>query len=200
MVLCVTGPMAAGKNAVCDILSKEGFLALDADKVVHDAVEVKRDTILKAFGDAARERGISLLDEEGRIARRELAKVVFASPENLATEEAIVFPYVDGVIRAFIEERAGRPLAINAVVLYKVSAMKAVDAVLFVTAPRGVRLRRVRLRDGMTRAAALSRFRAQKALLSEYRKTGKRILKIRNTLGRDALTRRVLRALDLLNK
>ena len=34
LIICLTGPMAAGKNAAGDILQKHGFLSIDADKCV----------------------------------------------------------------------------------------------------------------------------------------------------------------------
>ena len=40
MVLCVTGPMAAGKNAATSILESMGFASIDADLIGHDAVEI----------------------------------------------------------------------------------------------------------------------------------------------------------------
>ena len=39
MILAVTGSMAAGKNYVSSLLEKRGFLAFDADKLVHKAIE-----------------------------------------------------------------------------------------------------------------------------------------------------------------
>ena len=39
MILCVTGPMAAGKNAACSILEEKGFLSIDADLAGHTAAE-----------------------------------------------------------------------------------------------------------------------------------------------------------------
>ena len=49
MILCVTGPMAAGKNAVCRILEERGFIALDADRQVHGAIEKAAPEIIKTF-------------------------------------------------------------------------------------------------------------------------------------------------------
>ena len=34
MIVCVTGPMAAGKNAACEILEELGFVSIDADITV----------------------------------------------------------------------------------------------------------------------------------------------------------------------
>ena len=47
MILCVTGPMAAGKNAVCRILEERGFIVLDADRQVHGAIEKAAPEIIR---------------------------------------------------------------------------------------------------------------------------------------------------------
>lgn len=200
MVLCVTGPMAAGKNSVCDILRDAGFAVLDCDKVVHDAVEAQRGAILSAFEGEASARGIRLTDGEGRIVRRSLSALVFESDENLAKQERIVFPYVDGVIQKFIKDNSGRDIAINAVVLYKVKSIAEADAVLYVCAPRLLRLLRVCSRDGLPLRNAARRFRAQRGLLARYKATGLRVVKVRNCSGLRALRARTDAALKLLNK
>ena len=48
-VIAVTGPMAAGKNYICSQMQKEGWAAIDADLLVHDAIELVKDKILKTF-------------------------------------------------------------------------------------------------------------------------------------------------------
>ena len=53
MVLCVTGPMAAGKNATSSILEKMGFVSIDADLIGHDAVEICKEKILEEFSSLA---------------------------------------------------------------------------------------------------------------------------------------------------
>ena len=48
-VIAVVGPMAAGKNYICSKLKEEGWAAVDADLLVHDAIELVKDKILQTF-------------------------------------------------------------------------------------------------------------------------------------------------------
>ena len=48
-VIAVTGPMAAGKNYYCAQLEKEGWSCVDADILVHQAIELVKDKILTKF-------------------------------------------------------------------------------------------------------------------------------------------------------
>jgi len=119
MIIAVTGPMASGKNYICSQYEKDGWLSLDCDKVVHSAVAECREIILQTFGNAAEEKGISLLKEDGSIDRRALGAVVFSDPELLKKQESIVYPYVGEKVNEFIQSNQGRNLIINATVLYK---------------------------------------------------------------------------------
>ena len=94
MIICVTGPMAAGKNYICSKYEKEGWLCLDADKQVHKAIEKAVPEILKAFSKEAGEKGITLENPDGSLNRRELGKLIFGNPELLSRQEKIVYPYL----------------------------------------------------------------------------------------------------------
>ena len=72
MILCVTGPMAAGKNVAASILEKKGFVAVDADVLGHRAVKECTEQILCEFSDEAQKRGVSLLSSDGTLNRRVL--------------------------------------------------------------------------------------------------------------------------------
>ena len=195
MTLCLTGPMAAGKNCVASLLEKRGFASLDADLVAHDAVEHCKEQILAAFDKTARQRGIALLDSSCMINRRNLAQLVFSDPALLALHEGIVFPYIDTVLQAFIKGNAGRDVVLNATVLYKVPAMGKVDCVLFVDAPLCCRLLRAKKRDGSSVASLLRRFASQRHLLAKYKATGVPVVRIRNTGSLERLDRKVEKAL-----
>ena len=41
-IFCVAGKIAAGKNFVCSILERYGFLCIDADSVIHEIIEIGR--------------------------------------------------------------------------------------------------------------------------------------------------------------
>ena len=44
-VIAVVGPMAAGKNFICSQMQKEGWASVDADLLVHDAIELVKDRL-----------------------------------------------------------------------------------------------------------------------------------------------------------
>ena len=187
--------MAAGKNCVASLLEHRGFASLDADLVAHDAVEHCKEQILAAFDTLARQRGIALLDSSGMINRRNLGQLVFSDPALLALHEGIVFPYIDSVLQDFIADNAGKDVALNATVLYKVPAMGKVDRVLFVDAPVWCRLLRAKKRDGSFVVALLRRFASQRHLLAKYKNIGVPLVRLCNTGSLSSLDRKVEKAL-----
>ena len=81
LILCVTGPMAAGKNAVSSILEEKDFISVDADILTHKAIENITPEILKTFSALAKEKNITLTAEDGKINRRALGELIFSSKE-----------------------------------------------------------------------------------------------------------------------
>ena len=181
MILCVTGPMAAGKNAASSILEKKGFACVDADLLVHQAVENAKEEILASFGSLADEKGLPLLTENGLINRRNLGALIFQSPELIKKQEDIVYPILNGLFENFMEENKGRNLVINATVLYKVPLIKKVDSVLFIDAPMLQRLFRAKRRDCMSLKLILQRFKAQRNLFAKYKKSVADTVRVGNT-------------------
>ena len=169
-VIAVTGPMAAGKNYICSQMQKEGWAAIDADLLVHDAIELVKDKILQTFIPYAEQQNIKLTKEDGTIDRRALGHLLFSFPELLAIQESIVYPIITRQIENFIDGHD--KTIINATVLYKTpEILKRCEKIIFVTAPLLTRLRRARRRDHLPLLQILRRFHAQRNLLKEYKKT-----------------------------
>lgn len=183
MILCVTGPMAAGKNYVTALLEKKGFVSIDADVVGHKAVEECREKILETFGSIAEEKKISLTDENGNIIRRNLGALIFGNAELVAKQEQIVYPYITKTIETFIEEHKNQNVIVNATVLYKIPLVKKMDKILYVDVPAIVRFFRARKRDKMKMRQILARFKSQKKLLKCYKETGIPVVKVRNWIS-----------------
>lgn len=182
MILCVTGPMAAGKNYVTSILEQKGFVSIDADVVGHKAVEECREKIIEAFGSIAEEKKLQLTDENGKIIRRNLGALIFGNAELVAKQEQIVYPYITSVIEKFIEEHKTQNVIVNATVLYKIPLVKKMDKILYVDVPAVVRFFRAKKRDKMKMSQILARFKSQKNLFNCYKETGVPVVKIRNWL------------------
>ena len=184
--------MAAGKNAASDILCSDyGFVATDCDLLVHSAIENAREKIFDSFGEIAAEKGINIKNSDGSVNRRELGRLIFPSPALVKKQESIVFPETQKLIEKFIAENSGKDIVINATVLYKIEAIKLCDAVIFVDAPYILRLLRARKRDNLSLSQIRQRFRAQKTLFLEYKRTGADIHKVWNFGTRKKLSEKL---------
>ena len=168
-VIAVVGPMAAGKNYICRQLEQEGWASIDADLLVHSAIEIAKDRILQTFTSYAAQQNLNLIRADGTIDRRALGQILFANPELLKIQESIVYPIITEKIEEFIKNHD--KTIINATVLYKTPELLArCEKILFVTAPFFTRLYRARCRDHLPLKQILKRFHAQRHLLKEYRK------------------------------
>ena len=168
-VIAVTGPMASGKNYICSQLEKEGWVSIDADILVHQAIELVKDKILQKFIPFAQRQNIKLTKEDGSIDRKALGRLLFSFPELLAIQESMVYPIIIQQILQFINEH--EKAIINATVLYKTPELLAYcDKIIFVKAPFFKRLGRAMRRDKLPLSQILKRFSAQKNLLKEYQK------------------------------
>ena len=202
MILCVTGPMAAGKNAVCRILEERGFIALDADRQVHGAIEKAAPEIIKTFSKEANAQNITLTDENGRINRRELGRLLFTSKDLLSKQESIVYPVIIEETKRFIqkqqEQKKEADIILNATVLYKTpELLRLCKYIIYVDAPKITRIVRALKRDRMPLRQILSRFATQKGLFSEYKKTGVPIIKITNA-GSEKKLKSAIKSLSIL--
>lgn len=202
MILCVTGPMAAGKNAVCRILEERGFIALDADRQVHGAIEKAAPEIIKTFSNEAKAQNITLTDKNGRINRRELGRLLFTSKELLSKQESIVYPVIIEETKRFIQKqqelKSDADIILNATVLYKTpELLNLCKYIIYVDAPKITRIVRSLKRDRMPLRQILGRFASQKNLFSEYKKTGVPIIKITNA-GSEKKLKSAIESLSIL--
>ena len=147
MVICVAGPIAAGKNFVCSILEERGFFCLDADQEIHKIIGDKQAEILSRFSQSAASRGINLRAADGSLDRRALGKLLFKDSALLAEQEKILYPefvarvqaLIDANQKAWVDQNA-RGLAINAALLYKTpSLLRQCQKIIYVDAPLLVR-------------------------------------------------------------
>lgn len=168
-VVCVTGPMAAGKNLAAAIFEKMGWVSIDADIVAHQVLDIVKDQVVALHQEKAQALGLKLLSEDGRLNRKAIAQIVFSDKEALEKHEALLFPMIDTLLRDFIEKNKEKPVVINATVLYKVPLIYEMDAVFFIDAPRCLRLLRAMKRDKRSAKEILQRFSSQKNIFAKYK-------------------------------
>ena len=197
--ICVCGKMASGKNYICGLLEDSGdgtgtgsgtssssdnsssssWASVDADLLVHEAINHCTEQIKQTFSEEAAKNGLKIVNENGTINRRELGKLLFKNPELLKKQEDIVYPEITKLIEDFIDKH--EKTVINATVLYKTpELLSKCSLILYVRAPLLKRFFRVRNRDKLPASQILRRFFAQRNMLSAYKKAGIKILIIDN--------------------
>jgi len=178
-VIAVSGKMASGKNYICSQLEALGWTCIDADILVHKAIDQSKDIIYRKFKCQAEKLKINILKEDNTIDRRELGRLLFSNKELLKQQEEIVYPVITEMIKTFISQN--EKCVINATVLYKTPEILALcELLLFVEAPLIKRFIRCKKRDRLPLLQILKRFYSQRRLFSEYKKSGLRIIKIKN--------------------
>ena len=148
-VIGLLGGVASGKSFVAEALARRGALLLDADKAGH---EVLCEPDVKT---AAHDRwGTAIFDPQGNVFRPALAKIVFApppeGPRELAYLESITHPRIAMRLRqqldAIAAEGVPRVVVLDAPVMLKAGWNTFCTTIVFVDAPRGVRLARAAAR------------------------------------------------------
>lgn len=200
-MVCVTGPMAAGKNLAASILEGEGWACVDADKTVHAVLEQLQPQIVALHSAAAKRLGLSLVTADGKLNRRAVGQIVFADPEALRAQENLVYPAVCELLGRFIDSHPEQPVALNATVLFKTpELLSRCDYVLFVDAPRCIRFLRARKRDKMPATQILSRFRSQRNIFAKYKKSNADIYRVWNIGFPYELKRKIERMFIIWNR
>lgn len=89
-LLGLTGGIGAGKSTTADFLRRRGIPVADTDAIAHQLVEPGQP----ALGEVIRAFGGGVVDEFGRLKRRELAQIVFTKPAARKQLEAILHPRI----------------------------------------------------------------------------------------------------------
>lgn len=157
----ITGGIGAGKSTVSALYRAQGVPVIDADAISRaltapggEALEPIRD----AFGEG-------VFHADGTLNRAALAAQVFmddAAPR--ARLNAIMHPMITERVRQKRSELslAGAPVAIlDAPLLFETGMDRLTDAVICVTAPEPLRVKRVCGRDRISAAEAIRRIRSQ---------------------------------------
>lgn len=158
MILTVglTGPSGAGKSSIKAVAENLGFKVIDCDICAREAVEKGTEglnALVKAFGE-------EILNSNSELDRAKLAKIAFSAKENTKLLNKTLLPYIALIIR---EKMTGDYILLDAPTLFESGLDKECDKTLAVLSNRGIRLKRIMQRDGITKEAAILRLNAGKA-------------------------------------
>jgi TldD protein len=160
-IVGLTGGIAAGKTYAAIRLAASEWVVINADQVARDVVEPGTEglaELVRAFGG-------EILAADGSLDRAGLAGLVFADASLRARLEALLHPRIEA---GLADRLAALPAGIKGVVLdaalwVERGQAHIFDALWVVDAPVETRIGRLMKRDGLDRAAAMERIRAQSA-------------------------------------
>jgi dephospho-CoA kinase len=144
-VLCLTGSLGMGKSTAAKFFAEAGVPVHDSDAVVHQLYEGE--------AAAAIEQAFPGTTAGGKVDRTKLASIVLKDKAALGRLEAIVHPLVGAARDSFLAQAqaAGAPVVVLDIpLLFEIQAERGCDAVVVVSAPAEVQLKRAMSRPGMT--------------------------------------------------
>jgi dephospho-CoA kinase len=152
LILGLVGGIASGKSVVANCLRDMGAMVLDADQAGHHVLRQP-----EVISELRKRWGEGILDSSGQISRREVAKIVFGQGNEAERKflEQLTHPRIEALLRQELETVRSSPepppvLVIDAALLFEAGWDKLCDKILYVDAPRDIRLERAVARGWST--------------------------------------------------
>ena len=159
-VVGLTGPMGSGKSAVAKMFVNSGYKLIDADQIAREVVE-KGSPVLT---ELAENFGGDVINLDGTLNRRLLAKRAFSSKDGTALLNSITHPAIASLVKLRIKEYAAQgfdKIIYDAPLLLESKTDKLCDEVVSVIAQKEIRIQRVQQRDNMPLVEIEKRINAQ---------------------------------------
>lgn len=158
IILGITGPTGAGKTTVSKLIEKMGIKVIDTDITAREIVEPGKPALsrlVEAFGEG-------ILNPDGTLARRTLARIAFSDPESLSTLNKITHFYIGEEVNKTIESYPGDIIGIDGAALIESGIGKICTKILSVLADTEIRKKRIMERDSLSPSDADLRISSQK--------------------------------------
>jgi dephospho-CoA kinase len=159
-VIGLIGGIGSGKSQVATAFARNGARVIAGDQLGQAAL---RDPDIRAR--VASRWGGAVLDEHGDIDRRRLGAIVFADSAERKALEAIVHPWIRRHILADIDKARRDPgvplIVLDAAIMLEAGWNEVCDRLVYIEAPRAVRLERVARQRGWSEKEVDARERAQ---------------------------------------
>ena len=160
LVVGLIGGIGSGKSQVAAVFARHGARVIAGDQLGQAALRAPdiRGRVASRWGDA-------VLDEHGDIDRRRLGAIVFADSVERKALEAIAHPWIRRHILAEIAEARRDPsvslIVLDAAIMLEAGWNEVCDRLVYIEAPRAVRLERVERQRGWSEKEVDAREQAQ---------------------------------------
>lgn len=162
-VIGLLGAMGSGKSTVAAEFVRRGGRLISGDALGHEALRQPdvREQVVKRWGP-------DVLDEHGEVNRRKVAALVFADEKERRALEAMVFPWIERRFREEIDKANADPdvafVVLDAAIMLEAGWNNVCDFLVYIDAPRALRLRRLAGQRGWSEKEVQARERAQMPL------------------------------------
>lgn len=158
-IVGLTGGMGCGKSTVAKCLNKLSIPISDADSIARDVM--KSDEVIEKLKTIF---GKSIFDEKGKIKKEKLARIIFSNEEKRKKLNETVHPKV---WESMIQEAKEYEKKGNKIIFFEVPLLlecgwnKLVDEIWVVKTEFNLRIKRLKLRTGLTEEHLKKRIECQ---------------------------------------
>ncbi len=146
-IIGIVGGIGSGKSLVADAMRELGGHLINADQLGHEALvqpDIKAK-LVECWGNA-------ILDDRGHADRKKIGRIVFTERKELHALESLVFPYIEKRILEEIElakaQGGVKCTILDAAIMIETGWHRHCDKIVFVDAPRELRLVRLQQTRG----------------------------------------------------
>ena len=155
IVIGLTGPTGSGKSSASALVGDFGLKLVDCDKIARVAVEKGSDglqAVVNAFGE-------DILQTDGTLNRKALAKKAFSSRQNTELLNKTIFPFIKELV---LNETKEGNILLDAPTLFESGINEICHKTIAVLSDKKNRLLRIISRDNLTEEEAILRMSAGK--------------------------------------
>ena len=143
----ITGGIATGKSAVCEMIKKFGIPLIDFDILSRKAVEPEKP----AWKDITAYFGASVLNKDKSINRQALKKIVFDNPAKLKKLESFIHPRIKkdfiNLTETYFKKKPDGIIQAGVPLLIETNMTEMFDYIILVWLPFEEQIKRVIKRD-----------------------------------------------------
>ena len=155
-IVGLTGGIGSGKSTVLNQFKNLGINTYSADKAAKKLINSDKGlikSIKNLFGDNIYENNI--LDSV------KLSKIVFNDPYKLKSLNSIIHPAVAKDFESFIKTKNGDYIVKEVAIIFETNTEDNYDKIILIRAPLEERIKRVILRDNLSREDVIRRVNNQ---------------------------------------
>lgn len=146
LTIGLTGGIGSGKSTVAELFKAHDVHVIDADKIARELVQPGSELL----GRIADTFGQQLIGRDGSLDRQQLRRIVFANADKRQQLEALLHPEIHACIIAQIAQSAFPYVIVMIPLLVESGWADWLDRVLVVDASEAARIKRIKMRDGLS--------------------------------------------------